>query len=126
MASVVTTSVDKARVKSVLPDWFKPETGFQFLYGGDPAVVLGFGAWRKTESIGGLQLYKTKDRPAIGEALFTIEMKPPTLVIGYLYKGEWHMASIEEVIHEAEKDGKTANDVIHRINHEFPLDADRD
>jgi hypothetical protein len=59
---LVTTSVDKARVKSILPDWFKPETGFSFLFGKDPAVVLGFGGYRR-EEIGGSVVVAPAGRP---------------------------------------------------------------
>jgi hypothetical protein len=51
-------------------------------------------------------------------------MQSPTLVIGYLYKGEWYTSDIERIIHEAEKDGRTANDVVFPIDHKFGDDRD--
>lgn len=110
MASVITTSVDKARVRSILPDWFDPTTGFRFLFGGDEAVVVGFGAYRRHE-IGGSIVVAPKGQKTETYFIDNIEPCKPTLVIAYLYKGEWYMTDIERIIHDAEKDGR-ANDVL--------------
>jgi hypothetical protein len=123
MASVITTSVDKARVKSILPDWFKPETGFRFLYGKDEAVVVGFGAYRHMD-IGGSVVVAPVGKPTETYYINSIEMRKPTLVISYLYKGEWYLNDIERILHNAEADGGNVNDVIFPIDHKFGDDRD--
>ena len=94
MATVETTEETKSAIRVSLPDWMRTEPGFQFLdESGDLNIVLGWGGWRDAESLGSLQLYQNEEHEAIVEALYTLKFKPPTLVIAYRYKGEWHLRS---------------------------------
>lgn len=97
MGAVICTQDDKARVEAVLPDWFNPVEGFRFLYGGSPAIVLGWGAWREAENFGSLSLQRKYD-DTIHEALWKLTFRPPTLCVSYLYKGEWHLTSVENIL----------------------------
>ena len=79
-----------------LPEWLKPEPGFCFLDEGDDLnIVLGWGGYRETNSMGSFQLNLPDKDLNISEALFGIEFKKPTLVIAYKYKDEWHLRSAE-------------------------------
>lgn len=125
MGRLITTNVDKARVKSILPEWFKPEPGFRFLYGSGEAVVLGFGGYRREESAGAVTVHP-KGRGMETYSITELTFVKPTLVIGYIYKGEWFISDVERIIHECEKDGKAANDFLFPIDHKFGDDRDDD
>ena len=105
MASVITTEDDKKRAMGKLlgaglGDWFKPEPGFRFLDGdGAECIVIGWGGFRTAEPLGSFQLYANEKAgtPRMGEALYSLEFRPATLVGAYLYKGEHALMSIPDM-----------------------------
>lgn len=65
--------------KATAPEWFKFEVGFTFMFGGDPAVVLGPGGYRVYGERKG-ELYTPKSMAG--------------LLMAYMYKGEWHITDL--------------------------------
>lgn len=84
-----------SRIKGELPPWFKPEPGFKFNYDKSPAIVVGFGSWRDTVYLGDIHL-DTHGKEAISfhKGMYSIEMRPTSLVFCYRYKGEYHQAAV--------------------------------
>jgi len=98
MANVVVTQERMQEVGQTLLDagldWFCTGPGFRFRDSeGDDCIVVGWGGYRTAEPLGNLELYDEK----IGLALFTLDMRPPTLVGAYLYKGEHFLFSIPDM-----------------------------
>jgi hypothetical protein len=99
VASIPFTDEDKARVLAqysrLLPWWFEPTPGFLFRYDNSPAVVVGWGAWRDWDFVGGVNV-------SVGgktdyHLIATYRVRKATLIFTYLYKGEWHMSDIDKM-----------------------------
>jgi hypothetical protein len=104
MASVITTDERKNEIRLLLNDagldWFRCEPGFRFLDGdGAECIVIGWGGYRCAEALGSLQIYANEKAgtPRMGEALYSLDFKPATLVGAYLYKGEQFLMSIPDM-----------------------------
>lgn len=94
MADCKLTEADKDRVKTKLPSWFKPEMGFKFTWDHCPAIVVGWGGWRSFDTAGETSVVINHEK--YGFSLGTHVFKPATLVCAFLYKGEWHLFSLED------------------------------
>ena len=105
MADKIITQEDKNRVRRILDgaglDWFRCEPSFRFLDSDDDeCIVVGWGGWRKAETIGSLQLHKNPEkglheRYSVG--LCELQFRPATLVGAYSYKGEQFLCSIPDL-----------------------------
>lgn len=74
---------------SGVPGWFEAKSGFRFLdWAGDEVIVIGEGGWRNAAPVSSEWLQP---------GLYTIEMKPWTLLGAFRYKGEWHLIDLLDV-----------------------------
>ena len=86
MARVVLTEdrefAIRGRISCDIGDWFRPETGFRFFWDNSPAIVIGWGGYRR--------YYDKSTMTLDGKPYFISELifEQPDLVISYEYKGE--------------------------------------
>lgn len=104
MSAIRVTEDDHKRVAAQLPDWFKPEPGFRFLWERDEAVVIGWGGWRSFDLTG--QLSFCQDGKIIAASIGELKFQPATLVVSYCYKGEWHLNSVENIFKDGHDDAR--------------------